>query len=82
MISTRKGKRLEIKLPIRHERLPDCFVLFDHLLGRRIDPLRMIGIETINDQAASGSDYAEVLAQRFDTVIEAPKIMVFRRLAT
>jgi hypothetical protein len=58
-----------------------CFVLFDHLLGRRIDLLRSITVETINGQDAAYSPYLDVLHDRFDTIIETRAVTVYRRVA-
>ena len=76
MVSSRKGKVLHIHLPVDHERLADCFVLFDHLLGRSIDPLLSITVETINAEDAAGSPFIEVLRHRFDIIVETPTITV------
>ena len=80
MVSSRKGKHLQIHLPFDHERLTDCFILFDHLLGRSIDPLPSITVERINAENAADSQFLEVLRQRFDIVVEAPKVIVYRSM--
>jgi ATP-dependent Lhr-like helicase len=80
MVASRNGKRLRVHLPAGHERLADCFILFDHLLGRSIDPLKSIIVGTINDMNAADSPLVEVLRQRFDIVVEAPKVIVYRRV--
>jgi ATP-dependent Lhr-like helicase len=81
MVSNRRGRELHIHLPVGHDRLADCFVLFDHLLGRRIDPLRSITVETINGQDAAYSPYLDVLRDRFDTILETRAVTVYRRVA-
>ena len=80
MVSNRKGRVLHIRLPVDHNRLADCFGLFDHLLGRRIDPLQSITIETINGQDAPDSPFIEVLRDRYDTIIETRMVTVYRRV--
>ena len=82
MVSQRKGKVLHIHLPADHERLADCFILFDHLLGRSIDLLRSITVETINAEDAAGSPFIEVLCHRFDIIVETRNITVYRRMET
>ena len=82
MVSNRRGRELHIHLPVGHDRLADCFVLFDHLLGRRIDPLRSITVETINGQDAAYSPYLDVLRDRFDTILETRAVTVYRRMAS
>jgi hypothetical protein len=82
MASRRRGKSLDIHLPVAHERLGDCFGLFDHLLGRKVNPLKPISVETINGEDAAGSPYLEVLAKRFDTVPEMGRVTVYARLTT
>jgi ATP-dependent Lhr-like helicase len=82
MVSKRKGKVLRIHLPVDHARLADCFNLFDHLLGRRIDPLRSISVETINSKDAADSPYLEVLRDRFDTIVETRTVALYQRMGT
>ena len=82
LVSNRRGRVLHIHLPVDHDRLADCFGLFDHLLGRRIDPLRSITVETINGQDAQDSPFIEVLRDRFDIITETRAITVYRRVAT
>ena len=82
MVSQRKGKVLQIHLPVGHARLADGLILFDHLLGRRIDPLRSIGVETINGQDAADSPYLKVLRLRFDTIVETRTVVLYRRMGT
>lgn len=60
----------------------ECFVLFDHLLGRRIDPMRSITVETINGQDAAYSPYLDVLRDRFDTTLETRTVTVYRRVTS
>jgi len=64
------------------DRLADCFVVFDHLLSRRIDPLRSITVDTINGQDAPNSPFIEVLRNRFDTITQTRTVTVYRRVAT
>ncbi len=82
LVSNRRGRVLHIHLPVDHDRLADCFGLFDHLLGRRIDPLRSITVETINGQDSQDSPFIEVLGHRFDIITETRAITVYRRVAT
>ncbi|WP_372682931.1 hypothetical protein [Desulfosarcina sp.] len=81
LVSKRSGRELHIHLPVGHQRLADCFVLFDHLLGRRIDPLKSTTVETINGQEAPDSLFIEVLCDRFDTTSETCAVSVCRRVA-
>lgn len=81
MVSRRNGKVLSIHLPVDHPRLVDCLDLFDHLLGRAINPLRAISIETINEKPVAESPFLNLLRQRFDTIIETRALTLYRRLA-
>lgn len=78
LVSERKGKSLQVLLPVDHHRIDDCLDLFDHLLNRRVDARSSITVETINGQPASDSRFIEVLRRRFDISVEAPKIIVYR----
>ncbi len=78
MVSRRQGMELTIHLPPDHPRLMDCFGLFDHLLGRRIEPLSRISVKSINQRPASTSPYLEFLRTRFDIVVEMQTITVYR----
>ena len=80
MVSNRKGRVLHIRLPVDHDRLADCFGLFDHLLGRRMDPLHSITVETINGQDAPDSPFIEVLRDRYDTIIDTRTVTVYQRV--
>ncbi len=82
MVSTRYGKDLRIHLPLGHKRAADLFILFDHLLGRSIDPLKSITVETVNASNAAESPFVEVLRQRFDILVEAPKVFVYRSVTS
>jgi len=78
MVSRRHGNDLRINLPADHCRLTDCFVVFDHLLGRRFDPLRSLSVASINGEAAAASPYLEALRQRFDVVVEPRAVSLYR----
>jgi ATP-dependent Lhr-like helicase len=80
IVSRRKGKVLVVHLPVDHQRLADCFVVFDHLLSRHIDPLGSITVETINGEKAVDSPFLEVLRDRFDTIVEVSTATVYRRM--
>ena len=79
MVSQRNGKTIDIKLPVDHPRLGDCFGLFDHLLGRAVHPRRFITIDTINGEPAAQSPFINLLRKRFDTTIEARALTLYRR---
>ena len=82
MVSKGKGRVLDVHLPVDHARLADCFDLFDHLLGRYIDPQRSISIDTINGRDAADSPYIEVLRNWFDMVIGTRTLTVYRNMDT
>lgn len=82
MVSRRHGQDLQIHLPAGHDRLAECCVVFEHLLGRSVDPLRSITVQTINAEAAPASPYVEVLRHRFDIIVETGTITVYRRIRT
>jgi ATP-dependent Lhr-like helicase len=61
MISRRSGKALEILIPPRDRRLPDCFSLFSQFLSREFDPLQKIVVETVNNESVQKSPYIDAL---------------------
>ncbi len=81
MVSRRSGKILCIHLPVDDPRLSDCLDLFDHLLGRIIQPMRSITIQSINGASPTRSPFLNLFRQRFDITIEPDTLTLYRRLA-
>ncbi|RJQ87133.1 MAG: DEAD/DEAH box helicase [Desulfobacteraceae bacterium] len=82
IFSHRMGGRLEIMVPPDHPRLSDYFNFLDHLLTRRIMPLRSIRIQHINGApAADQKDYVAVLADLYETITDHQEVTLYRRHA-
>jgi ATP-dependent helicase Lhr and Lhr-like helicase len=80
IVSHGLGARLEIHVPPDHARLRDYFSFIDHLLNRRIMPLRSIRIQRVNGAPAAGQkEYLAVLADRFDALVEHHDVTLYRR---
>ena len=61
LLSTRKGKELQIQVPASHPELHRYLDLFAELLSRQRLPVSRIEVERINGQKALESDYKETL---------------------
>mgnify|MGYP001478840097 CR=1 FL=1 len=74
------GAHLEILVPPDHPHLEACFGFLDHLLTRRVAPLRGIGVQRINQAPAPRQEaYVAVLAKRFDVSVDPKEITLHRR---
>ena len=74
------GTRLEILVPADHPRLEAYFGFLDHLLTRRVMPLRAIGIQRINQEPAPRQEaYVAVLAKRFEVTVDPKEVTLHRR---
>ncbi len=81
MVSRRNGKSIDLHMDADHDQAADGFILFDHLLGRRVRPMRSILIETINGTHAADSPWLNLLHQRFDITVEMNTVTLFRKTA-
>jgi ATP-dependent helicase Lhr and Lhr-like helicase len=61
LISKKNGKELFFKVEPDHPRLVDYLEFFKILVGREFQPIKYIGVETINDLPALESPYKEPL---------------------
>ncbi|MFZ1984332.1 MAG: hypothetical protein WAU91_07945, partial [Desulfatitalea sp.] len=76
------GARLEILVSADHPRLGDYFGFFDHLLCRRVMPLRNIRIRQINAcPAAKQTAYVAVLGKLFEMIVDPKEVTLYRRRA-
>ncbi|MBI5064555.1 MAG: hypothetical protein HZB87_14070, partial [Desulfatitalea sp.] len=74
------GTRLEILVPADHPRLEAYFGFLDHLLTRRVMPLRGIGIQRINQEPAPRQEaYVAVLAKRFEVSVDPKEVTLHHR---
>ena len=80
LVSQQSAKKLSIYFPVDHPQLPDCLCVFDHLLGRRIDPRPSLTVETINEENAVESEYLEIFKPRFDIVFEQTSVVLYRSI--
>jgi len=65
VLSERRGKSLDIRVPHDHPRLLDYLAFLDTQLTRTAAPVRSIVVETINGDPAADSPYRPPLAGRF-----------------
>lgn len=61
LVSRKNGKELHFNIEPGHPRLPDYLEFFNTLLGREFQPIKYIGVETINDLPALESPYKQPL---------------------
>ncbi len=74
------GARLEIWVLADDPRLTEYFGFLDHLLTRRVMPLRRIGIQRINQEPALRQQaYVAVLAKRFEVTVDPKEVTLHRR---
>ncbi len=72
-------RRLWIESSLDHVRLGDCLEFIAVMLGRRVQPLRHVDIETINDEPAVRSPYRRAFEQRFHTTRHGDGLRLSRR---
>jgi len=78
LISQRKGKTLTVYIPPDDRELPAALAPLRHLLQRKLKPVRRIVIETINDEEAAQSAYADVIKKEFETQADAHHLTLYR----
>jgi ATP-dependent helicase Lhr and Lhr-like helicase len=65
IVSQRRARALEIRVPPDHPRLGDYLGVFDAWLARGVRPLRSVTVEQINGDPAGDSPFRPILAERF-----------------
>jgi ATP-dependent Lhr-like helicase len=78
LTSQRFGKRLYFRVPGDDPDMQGYLGLFHHLLNRRFRPLRQITIETINDETAARSPYADAFKAAFDVLVDYRDVVLYR----
>lgn len=78
LVSRKKAKELEIRVGVEHPRLLDYFGLFQHLLGREVEPLSSLLLQTINGDNAAGSPYLRKLESLFRVTREGHEARLWR----
>jgi ATP-dependent helicase Lhr and Lhr-like helicase len=61
LVSRKNGKELEIKVPHTHPGIPEYLEFFKILVSRDFQPLKYIGVETVNHEPVLESPYKQVL---------------------
>jgi ATP-dependent Lhr-like helicase len=80
VISRNNGNRLQIDVPSDHPKIASYFNVFNHLLHRKMSPLRHILIESINDLPSNEqSAYFDHLSDVFDVVPDPKGVILYRR---
>lgn len=79
VVSESRGRRLQIHLSPEDPRLPECLGFLKNLIERIVKPQRCVTVETINDEAASTSDYRPVLESMFHVVRDRNTLKLMRR---
>jgi ATP-dependent Lhr-like helicase len=79
-VSFRKGRALEVRVPVDEPGLPEDLALLRHLLTRDFDRVARLVIETINGQPAPSSPYLAVIKRLFETVVDRNQVSLFRTL--
>ena len=80
MVSRRNGKSLSFKVSPEDPELQKYFCSLHHLLYRDFQPLKQIGVETINGKDAAQSPYIEPLRKLFDVLVEFKSITLYRKI--
>jgi ATP-dependent Lhr-like helicase len=61
LISKKNGKELTLNVEPKHPRIPDYLEFFKILISREFQPLKYIGVETVNEESVLDSPYKDVL---------------------
>ncbi|MEL7059413.1 MAG: DEAD/DEAH box helicase [Acidobacteriota bacterium] len=65
LVSRRRGGEIELGVEAGHPRFLDYCGVFDHLLGRVVDPLSSIKVETVDGEPAAASELIRRLESRY-----------------
>ncbi len=79
MESRRSAKTLIFYVPVNDPHMQSYLELLHHLLTRRFQPMRRIVIETINDEDASRSPYADTLKMGFDVSPDFRHLILYQK---
>ncbi|OGO20259.1 MAG: hypothetical protein A2Z15_05660 [Chloroflexi bacterium RBG_16_50_11] len=80
--SQRNGRILTFSVPHDDPNLPEYLGFLRHLLGRQFQPLRRIIINTINNEAATGSPYLAALQNSFNAMSEGGNVILYRKMGS
>jgi ATP-dependent helicase Lhr and Lhr-like helicase len=80
LVIERQGKVLDIRVPPNDPNLPKYLDVLRHLAYRSFAPKRKLNIETINDEPATISAYADVLDDAFDLIRDFQSLYIQRQL--
>ncbi len=78
LVSQRHGRVLHFGVPPAHPALGRYLILLDHLMCRRVDPVRLLVIDQINGAPAAASPYVPALQERFAVRLEGSQVVVLR----
>lgn len=79
MVARRNGRTLTIQLSPDDPRMTECLHFLELRLNRRIQPVAAVRVESINGRNAADSPYLPVLEQRFDLLVEARGVTLYRK---
>jgi ATP-dependent Lhr-like helicase len=78
LVSRKKAKELDIRVPVDHPRLLDYFEVLRHLLGREFDPQSSLTLERINGENAAQSPYLRKMENLFQVTREGNEARLWR----
>jgi ATP-dependent Lhr-like helicase len=78
LVSKRRGKDLEVRVAADHPRFLDYCGVLKHLLGREVEPLSSILVETVNGEPAAESPYLRRLETTFRVTREGAAARLWR----
>ncbi len=78
LVSRKKAKELDVRVPADHPRLLDYFEVLRHLLGREFDPQSSLTLEKINGENAAHSPYLRKLESLFQVTREGSEARLWR----
>jgi len=79
VVSLRHGADLRISVPQDHPALPDYLEFIKVMLTRHFQSRKAVDVETINGEAATTSDYGDLLSDLFSTTREPGSLRLRRR---
>ncbi len=80
LVSNRKGRAIEVRVPADEPNLPEYLGVLRHLLTRDFDRVPRLVIETVNGEPAPSSPYLAVIKRLFETVVDRNQVSLFRTL--
>jgi ATP-dependent Lhr-like helicase len=79
LVSQRNGSALTFQVQPDDPRLDEYLEILHHLLNRKVQPIRRIIVETINEEMASRSPYLDFLRRNFDVSVGHRKVTLYRK---